>query len=36
VDGRPLHLRIDGGDAYLVGETSSRRVTVVLEPPSGR
>jgi riboflavin kinase / FMN adenylyltransferase len=36
LDGRPLQLRIVGGDAYILGETSSRRVTVVLERPSGR
>jgi len=30
VDGRPLALRIVRGDAYLLGEISNRRVTVVL------
>jgi riboflavin kinase/FMN adenylyltransferase len=34
VDGRPLQLRIVGGDAYLLGEISSGRVSVVLEGPS--
>ena len=35
VDGRPLQLRIVGGDAYLLGEVSNGRdtVTVVLERP---
>jgi riboflavin kinase/FMN adenylyltransferase len=33
VDGRPLQLRIVRGDAYLLGEISNRRVTVVLETP---
>lgn len=33
VDGRPLQLRIVGGDAYLPGEISNGRVTVVLESP---
>jgi riboflavin kinase/FMN adenylyltransferase len=33
VDGGPLQLRIVGGDAYLLGEISNRRVTVVLERP---
>jgi riboflavin kinase/FMN adenylyltransferase len=36
VDGRPLQLRIGGGDAYLVGDISNRRVTVVIERRSGR
>jgi riboflavin kinase/FMN adenylyltransferase len=36
VDGRPLQLRIDGGDAYLLGETARRRVTVVVEARRGR
>jgi riboflavin kinase/FMN adenylyltransferase len=31
VDDRPLQLRIASGDAYLPGEVSNRRVTVVLE-----
>jgi len=30
VDGGPLTLRLVGGDAYLLGEVSDRRVTVVL------
>jgi riboflavin kinase/FMN adenylyltransferase len=30
VDGKPLSLRIVRGDAYLLGEISNRRVTVVL------
>ena len=37
LDGRPLRLRIEGGDAFLLGDISNRRVTVVLErsePPS--
>jgi riboflavin kinase/FMN adenylyltransferase len=33
VDDRPLQLRIVSGDAYLPGEVSNRRVTVVLERP---
>jgi len=33
VDGAPLALRIARGDAYLLGEVSSRRVTVVLGSP---
>ena len=33
VDGRPLRLRIVGGDAYVLGEISNRRMTVVLETP---
>jgi riboflavin kinase/FMN adenylyltransferase len=33
VDGRPLSLRIVGGDAYLLGEVSSPSVTVVLDAP---
>jgi riboflavin kinase / FMN adenylyltransferase len=33
VDGRACQLRIVGGDAYLLGEFSNRRVTVVLETP---
>lgn len=33
VDGRPLSLRIVRGDAYLLGEISNPRVTVVLETP---
>jgi riboflavin kinase / FMN adenylyltransferase len=33
VDGRLLSLRIVGGDAYLLGEISNRRVTVVLGAP---
>jgi riboflavin kinase / FMN adenylyltransferase len=32
-DGRPLSLRIVGGDAYLLGVISNRRMTVVLEAP---
>jgi riboflavin kinase / FMN adenylyltransferase len=36
LDGRPLRLRIEGGDAYLLGELSNRRVTVVLEGPQRR
>ena len=36
VDGRPLELRIEGGDAYLLAETASPRVTVVLGRSSGR
>lgn len=36
MDGRPVQLRILGGAAYLLSETSSRRVTIVLERPSGR
>jgi len=35
VDGRPLRLRIERGDAYLLGDISSRRVTVVLEHRAG-
>ena len=31
VDGRPLRLRIVDGDAYLLGEISNARVTVVLD-----
>lgn len=34
VDGRRLSLRIDGGDAYLAGEISEPRVTVVLVAPA--
>ncbi len=33
VDGAPSSLRIVGGDAYLLGEASNRRVTVVLGVP---
>ena len=33
VDGKPLALRIVRGDAYLLGEISNRRVTVVLGAP---
>lgn len=33
VDGAPLGLRIVRGDAYLLGEVSNRRVTVVLGAP---
>jgi riboflavin kinase / FMN adenylyltransferase len=33
VDGRRLSLRIDRGDAYLLGEVSDPRVTVVLAAP---
>ena len=33
VDGLPLQVRIVGGDAYLPGEISNRRVTVVVERP---
>jgi riboflavin kinase/FMN adenylyltransferase len=36
MDGRPVQLRILGGDADLLSEIPSRRVTVVLERPSGR
>jgi riboflavin kinase / FMN adenylyltransferase len=36
VDGRRLQLRIVAGDAYLLGDALSRRVTVVLERPSSR
>jgi riboflavin kinase/FMN adenylyltransferase len=31
-EGSPLMLRIDGGEAWLHGETSGRRMTVVLTP----
>jgi riboflavin kinase/FMN adenylyltransferase len=33
VDGRAVSLRIAGGDAYLLGEVSSPRVTVALDAP---
>jgi len=33
VDGRPLRLRIVGGEASLLADISARRVTVVLERP---
>lgn len=36
IDGRPVQLRILGGDADLLSETSRRRVTVILERPGGR
>jgi riboflavin kinase/FMN adenylyltransferase len=35
VDGLPVRLRIVDGDAYLLGEASGERVTVVIERPSG-
>ncbi len=35
IDGRPVQLRILGGDADLLSETSRRRVTVILERPGG-
>ncbi len=35
MDGRPVQLRILGGDADLLSETSRRRVTVILERPGG-
>jgi len=32
VDGEPLSLRIEGGNAWLRGEMAGRRATVVLTP----
>jgi riboflavin kinase/FMN adenylyltransferase len=35
-DGGPVQLRIVGGEAYLLGDISDGRLTIVLEGPSGR